>query len=558
MERAAAGQGEPRGLPVPGDHQRRPAGHQPAAGHRQLRHDPAQGSGEHRQRRRRHPGRPEHRDHPAGRHGDVGLLLPRPPGPAHGLHAERSGLRPQQVPRRLPDTAPARTTTSDWTRSTTRPAPSSATEFVDDWKIVAGVSGNAAATDPTVVSKSHRPVQPFRDDTTTAGDANCDVSIIDADSQAPQDQRDRPLADQRHHAVGGHHRRPEGRQLQQHDTLDPPRLGRPQPLQGRKTGRQQDQLPVPRTATSRPSTSPRRCRRTPRRRLHGNGVPGPTRSPRMTRTRRIKGLGWTEIATGDGRVRGVPFPVRRGGAAVPSGRAPAAFRALTRGRSLPSQALSPANNPWPGRPPHCSDSRSGSDYRRSHPLREESMRKCRTLVNRSQSRRSWRNNLLVRSPAAVVRAAEDPFGPPSAPPPTRDYTPSTRPAPTEPASPPTGRRAALRADLRGPDAGRGQRLSGLPTTSSSRRSCSRTRRNSADTALQAVMLNKAYDLGDDRLHGPEDRHRCGARKLAGLERGGPGGTDEMLLDAYEAQSQCPGVEIKKLATSTWTSRRDGG
>lgn len=52
-----------------------------------------------------------------------------------------------------------------------------ATEFVDEWGIVSGVS---RSTGSGVLCKSHRPVQPFRDNTVTAGDANCDVSIIAA------------------------------------------------------------------------------------------------------------------------------------------------------------------------------------------------------------------------------------------------------------------------------------------------------------------------------------------------------------------------------------------
>jgi prepilin-type N-terminal cleavage/methylation domain-containing protein/prepilin-type processing-associated H-X9-DG protein len=54
-----------------------------------------------------------------------------------------------------------------------------ATEFVDDWGIVSGVD---RSTGSGVVCKSHRPVQPWRADNTTAGDSGTtstsDVSVI--------------------------------------------------------------------------------------------------------------------------------------------------------------------------------------------------------------------------------------------------------------------------------------------------------------------------------------------------------------------------------------------
>ena len=52
-----------------------------------------------------------------------------------------------------------------------------ATEFVDEWGIVSGADHGSGSAQ---VCKSHRPVQPFRDDSATAGDANCDVSLVAA------------------------------------------------------------------------------------------------------------------------------------------------------------------------------------------------------------------------------------------------------------------------------------------------------------------------------------------------------------------------------------------
>jgi prepilin-type processing-associated H-X9-DG protein len=52
-----------------------------------------------------------------------------------------------------------------------------ATELVDDWGIVSGTPRGGSGG---VVCKSHRPIQPFRADNTTQGDAQADVSLIDA------------------------------------------------------------------------------------------------------------------------------------------------------------------------------------------------------------------------------------------------------------------------------------------------------------------------------------------------------------------------------------------
>jgi prepilin-type processing-associated H-X9-DG protein len=51
-----------------------------------------------------------------------------------------------------------------------------ATEFVDDWGIVSGVQ----RTGTPVACLSHRPVQPFRQDGSGAGDQFCDVSAVAA------------------------------------------------------------------------------------------------------------------------------------------------------------------------------------------------------------------------------------------------------------------------------------------------------------------------------------------------------------------------------------------
>jgi prepilin-type processing-associated H-X9-DG protein len=55
-----------------------------------------------------------------------------------------------------------------------------ATEFVDEWGIVSGVDRGGGSAQ---VCKSHRPVSPYREDSTANGDAKCDPSAIDTTSK---------------------------------------------------------------------------------------------------------------------------------------------------------------------------------------------------------------------------------------------------------------------------------------------------------------------------------------------------------------------------------------
>jgi hypothetical protein len=158
--------------------------------------------------------------------------------------------------------------------------------------------------------------------------------------------------------------------------------------------------------------------------------------------------------------------------------------------------------------------------------------------------------MLAVIPAAVTRGGEDPFGPPSSP------TPATRPA-SRPTTAPTPTAPATSADPAAAQAFEriyGARMRAAAKTSGraddvelAKQLLADVSESSADPALRAVMLNKAYDLAMTDCAGLATAIDA-VRALVRLNVAPKSDTDDMLLWAYEEQSHCRGADLKKLAT----------